>query len=60
MIKTMIKTTKQTIFDYSIERRCLACGCMITKNRNMSRIYPDKCYHIICMRKMEESHRMKK
>jgi hypothetical protein len=53
------KSTKQFVFDYSIERRCLGCGNVIKNNKNMTRIYPDKCFHIICMRKMEEIRNFK-
>ena len=59
--KRMLGTnsTQMFVFDNSVERRCLSCGGKIKNNRNMTRIYPDKCFHVICLRKAEEIRNFK-
>jgi hypothetical protein len=43
------------MFDYSKPHRCIFCDKIIINNKNMIRIYPDKCFHIICDRKLREN-----
>jgi hypothetical protein len=42
------------MFNYSKHHRCLFCDKIIVNNKNMVRIYPDKCFHLICDRKLSE------
>lgn len=42
------------MFDYSKQHRCLYCDKIITNNKNMVRIWPDKSFHVICDRRMRE------
>ncbi len=42
------------MFDYSKTHRCLYCDRIILNNKNMVRIWPNKCFHLFCDRKMKE------